>query len=165
MELCLRAEPLKDCRPAARAFIRYDRKSVEDLSFEVGKLYSYFRLSRAAVPFFADAIDEFNKEKYCGNDRLSVAIANSFHDIDTSDIAQKGRELTKICFDQLKDNLEAHVRKDKGFYTSTRYICQIFEENGQPIDHCDTLAEEKRLKDLEKEKREEQRKNEKTYHN
>ena len=52
-----------------------------------------------------------------------------------------------------KGQEENSVEKDKQFYNSTKILCEVFKEKGEPIDHCTFLAEEKLKKEAAKEKR------------
>ncbi len=141
LKKCLQQnKPLKDCHPASMAFIRYDRNSVADLGFEVGKLTTYYRIHRGAIEYFHLALNEENKDQFCQEERLQLAITNGFYGFEGSQNMQQSQDLASLCFPYIKDHLAETLNAERSLSSSAERICQLFVDNDQPLEHCSALA-------------------------
>lgn len=143
IDKCLSDRNLQDCESVSNHFIRYDRRSVEDLGFAVGKLTTYHRLHRGAIPYFALAVNEDTADQYCSEERLHLAIQNGFYGYDNSENMKQSIRLANLCFDQVKDHFMKHLNSERTLSSSADRVCQLFQNNGESPERCANLAKVK----------------------
>lgn len=157
LEKCLRAKPLKDCHPASIAFIRYDKNSVEDLGFAVGRLTSYHRFIRWSLEYYDFALNEETKDKYCQDNRLQAAIENGWYGFPGDRNMQLTKRMSGLCFEQMeatfRKGLDEYIEKPRKLASSSQMICDLFKEQGADHEACNIKFEEPKKKVTKKKKK------------
>ncbi len=77
IENCLRArESPENCHTLSLRYIDYDSEGRGPLAYEIGKLTTFHRFHRYALPYFQIAVEEAGSREICGDDRLRSALTN-----------------------------------------------------------------------------------------
>lgn len=129
-------EPMEDCRPKALGMIEYHPKYRAEMGFEVGKLVTYYRWHRAALPFFDIALQDDVREDYCAEERLGLAVVNGFAGSDTDPNTKLAAELADKCFPQLKESLAKELSANPKGTQFASALCSLFKRNGVKHPHC-----------------------------
>ncbi|MCB0366897.1 MAG: hypothetical protein H6624_02745 [Bdellovibrionaceae bacterium] len=129
-------EPMEDCRPRALGMIEYHPKYRAEMGFEVGKLVTYYRWHRAALPFFDIALQEDAREDYCAEERLALAVVNGFGGSDTDPDTKLAPLLANKCFPHIKDALAKELSANPKGTRFADALCAIFKSNKAKHSHC-----------------------------
>ena len=136
IKACLRDHNTdQDCHALSIAFIEYDEKYRGELGFKVGKMTTYHRFHRWALPFFLIATEEDASPEKCQDERLASAVLNAIGP-SYGEYATMANTIADRCFPQLKRVFVSEIESKPKGTGHMASLCGIIKKNGAGHKYC-----------------------------